>query len=463
MNNGLKKGIITVFSANLINVIFSLATNMLLPHLLSIESYAGIKTYQLYAGYIGLMHLGFIDGMYLFMGGKKMDMLDVVNVSKEISTLRISQMIITCLVILSAAIINNKILIFAALSILPVNMAMYYRYLYQSTGEYKLYGRVINSLTILTCFINLFLLFIIRTDNLYYYIIGYVLLNYLIDIGIEFYMSHKKNINIRMFCFSLSLFKKNIIAGYSLTLGNIAFSFLVCMGQWFVSFFLTTNDFAQYSFAVTLVNFINIAITPISITLYNYFCNNRNSNDIINIRKLIVIFASLIIVIAFCCKFLVDFIITKYVGSISIMFLLVVSQLLCIINTCIYVNLYKAEKKQSMYMKRLIMTLIITLVINVIITYINKSIYAYAIGTLIFSIIWLLFSCLDFEKYKLSKQEIIYMLIILPAFLILGNSVPSYWGAIIYLSLIFAISNLLYKDQFNIAKKTIKSKYKKLW
>ena len=55
------------------------------------------------------------------------------------------------------------------------------------------------------------------------------------------------------------------------------------------------------------------------------------------------------------------------------------------------------------------------------------------------------------------------MLIILPAFLILGNSVPSYWGAIIYLSLIFAISNLLYKDQFNIAKKTIKSKYKKLW
>ena len=270
MNNGLKKGIITVFSANLINVIFSLATNMLLPHLLSIESYAGIKTYQLYAGYIGLMHLGFIDGMYLFMGKKKMDMLDVVNVSKEISTLRISQMIITCLVILSAAIINNKILIFAALSILPVNMAMYYRYLYQSTGEYKLYGRVINSLTILTCFINLFLLFIIRTDNLYYYIIGYVLLNYLIDIGIEFYMSHKKNINIRMFCFSLSLFKKNIIAGYSLTLGNIAFSFLVCMGQWFVSFFLTTNDFAQYSFAVTLVNFINIAITPISITLYNY-------------------------------------------------------------------------------------------------------------------------------------------------------------------------------------------------
>ena len=116
-----------------------------------------------------------------------------------------------------------------------------------------------------------------------------------------------------------------------------------------------------------------------------------------------------------------------------------------------------------MYMKRLIMTLIITLVINVIITYINKSIYAYAIGTLIFSIIWLLFSCLDFEKYKLSKQEIIYMLIILPAFLILGNSVPSYWGAIIYLSLIFAISNLLYKDQFNIANKTIKSKYKKLW
>ena len=48
MDKRLQKGIIAVFLANAINVLFSLATNFLLPKFLSVESYAGIKEFQLY-------------------------------------------------------------------------------------------------------------------------------------------------------------------------------------------------------------------------------------------------------------------------------------------------------------------------------------------------------------------------------------------------------------------------------
>lgn len=82
MDKKLQKGIVAVLIANLVNVAFSLATNFLLPKYLSIESYAGIKEFQLYVSYVGLFHLGFVDGIYLKYGGKTLGK----DVDKEFST-----------------------------------------------------------------------------------------------------------------------------------------------------------------------------------------------------------------------------------------------------------------------------------------------------------------------------------------------------------------------------------------
>ena len=53
MDKKLQKGILAVLIANMVNVFFSLATNFLMPKYLSIESYAGIKEFQLYVSYVG--------------------------------------------------------------------------------------------------------------------------------------------------------------------------------------------------------------------------------------------------------------------------------------------------------------------------------------------------------------------------------------------------------------------------
>ena len=44
------------------------------------------------------------------------------------------------------------------------------------------------------------------------------------------------------------------------------------MDRWFVKALMTTLAFAQYSFAVSMENFMNVAVTPVTTTLYNYFC-----------------------------------------------------------------------------------------------------------------------------------------------------------------------------------------------
>lgn len=89
MSNSLKKGIFYVFLANVINLIFNLITNFVLPKKLSIGSYADIKTYQLYVSYAGLFHFGFVDGMYIKYGGKNINSIDKRDLKINLNTLRL--------------------------------------------------------------------------------------------------------------------------------------------------------------------------------------------------------------------------------------------------------------------------------------------------------------------------------------------------------------------------------------
>ena len=96
MDKRLQKGIIAVFLANAINVLFSLATNFLLPKFLSVESYAGIKEFQLYVSYVGLFHFGFVDGIYLKYGGKTLGKTVDKSFATDLSTMTVFQLIISC-------------------------------------------------------------------------------------------------------------------------------------------------------------------------------------------------------------------------------------------------------------------------------------------------------------------------------------------------------------------------------
>ena len=65
-----KKGFFYVFISNLIGVFISIVTGFVLPKFLSIESYSDIKLFQLYVTYLGILHLGYSDGMYLKYGAR---------------------------------------------------------------------------------------------------------------------------------------------------------------------------------------------------------------------------------------------------------------------------------------------------------------------------------------------------------------------------------------------------------
>ena len=108
---------------------------------------------------------------------------------------------------------------------------------------------------------------------------------------------------------------KNIKAGILLTVGNLPSVVLTSMDRWFVKALMTTLAFAQYSFAVSMENFMNVAVTPVTTTLYNYFCKATDEVKVRKARNYVMIFAALIVSCAFPARFILEVYLTKYIDS----------------------------------------------------------------------------------------------------------------------------------------------------
>ena len=97
----------------------------------------------------------------------------------------------------------------------------------------------------------------------------------------------------------------------------------------------------------------------------------------------------------------------KYIDSAQVMFLLFSAQIFYIIIKSIYVNLYKAQKKQHIYFIKLIIIIIIGFIFNVICYHIYELKESFAVGTLLSAICWYFLSLPDFKWLKYNIKEML--------------------------------------------------------
>lgn len=458
MSTSLKKGLFYVLLANLINLGFNLITNFVLPKQLSVDSYATIKTFQLYVSYVGLFHLGFVDGMYLKYGGKSVNEISHWDLQTNLSTLRIFQIVVTVICVVLAIILKQEVLIFSALSILPLNMANYFKQLYQATGEFSLYGKIMNANTILIFFANMMWIFLFKVDNGLYFLLSNVVVYFAVWIVLELnckkLLGRRKEGNV----FFFKELVTNIKAGILLTVGNLSSVSLTSMDRWFVKVLMDTFAFAQYSFAVSMENFMNVAVTPVTITLYNYFCKVTEIKNIRKMRNCVMLFAAFIVACAFPARFILEVYLTNYIDSAKVMFILFSAQIFYIIIKSIYVNLYKAKKKQLIYFIKLVAIIAIGFVFNVICYWIYEVKESFAVGTLLSAVCWYFLCLPDFKWLKYTIKEMMYPFIQVFFFLVCGFCFSAVPGFIVYVIETIIISYAFLPGEFKYLYRIVKNK-----
>lgn len=457
MGKSLKSGMIRVLAANVITLIFSLLTNFILPKFLSIDSYSGIKTFQLYIMYIGILHLGYEDGMYLKYGGKKADEIDGKDLQTNLYTLRIFQLVVSIIMVWVSLLSKDFILLAFSLAILPINLTAYFKLLFQAIGEFGKYGRIMNMTAITTFIINIIAVFVLKTDNYKIFLVLYVLWDILLWLVLEFYLRnripHQKENNI----FSYREIKKNIVMGLPLTLGNFSSVMLTSIDRWYVKFLLDTPAFAQYSFAVSTESFINVALTPITVTLYNYFCKQIDIKEILKIRNCVMIFASYVVSCAFGAKFIMEHFLDRYFDSAHVIFILFAAQICYVVIKGVYVNLYKAQRRQKDYFSKLIVIITIGVILNTIFYFINRCKESFAVATLFSAFIWLILCLKDFPEIKYKFTEFLYLITAIALFIGCGFCLESVFGFMIYISLITVFAVTFLHDDFICLIKTFLS------
>lgn len=460
MATSLKKGLLYVLAANLINMGFNLITNFVLPKQLSVDSYATIKTFQLYVSYVGVFHLGFVDGMYLKYGGRSIREINRDDLRTNLSTLRFFQIIVTLIVTVIALTFRQEVMFFFALSILPLNLANYFKQLYQATGEFSLYGKIMNVNTIMIFAANMIWIFLFKIDNGLYFLLSNVAVYFVVWIALELNCKRILGAHKKDFVFSLNELQANIKAGILLTIGNLSSVSLTSMDRWFVKVLMDTMAFAQYSFAVSMENFMNIAVTPVTITLYNYFCKVRQKENIKRTRNYVMLFSSSIISCAFPARFILEIYLTKYIEAAKVMFLLFSAQIFYIIIKSIYVNLYKAQKKQRVYFIKLILVIAIGFAFNAILYRFYAVKESFALGTLLSAVCWYLLCLPDFKWIKFNVKELVYPFIQVIVFLICGFKFEAILGFTIYVIENIIVAYLFFPQEVYSLIRIVKSKLK---
>jgi len=325
-----------------------------------------------------------------------------------------------------------------------MNLINYYKLLYQATGEFKLYGKAMYTVTFLLFCINVILLFLVKTDAFIYYLIGYIVLYYAVCVFLE--IQFRRNHAVaKGKLFSKSLLIGNIKSGFPLTLGNLSSIILTSMDRWFVKALMDNSYFALYSFAVTVEAFLNTAITPVTTTLYNFFCREKDEEKHRNIFKYSLVLATVLPACGFAVKFILEVYLQNYMASSPVVFWLFAAQIFYIVIKSIFVNLYEAQKRQKVYFLKLVSVIVIGFVLNAGLYMLLGTMESFAIATFICAVTWFVICCFDFKYLRISVKEYAFIALSVVLFLVAGLFFKAIPGLLIYIAGLLLLMVLLLK------------------
>ncbi len=447
----LKRGITIIFGANIINMVFQVLTNFLLPKYLGVDCYAEIKTFQLVVSYSGVLHFGYIDGMYLKYGGKKIDRENRHILESDLTTFFIFQAFLMGVLLITAFYLKNSRMALEAIAVFPLNVISCFGLLFQATGEFKSYAQITSITTVLTFTINMGLLVFHCFSNYGVYLVLYVWIDFIIMTlcFVAFYKLAPIKIKFKAFCFSASCLIGNIKNGFFLMLGNFSSSILTGMDRWFIKFLMDNTAFAMYSFAVSMENLMSVAVTPVSTTLYNYLCEHEDNEALKSIKRKIILFSVVIVACAFPAKFILEDFLTKYIGAVDVIFYLFCAQIFYIVVKCFYVNLYKAQKRQKIYFIKLVVVIIFGFLFNAGLYMVTHTKEAFAIGTMLCGVLWYVLSEIDFYMLRSTWKENLFLGLAAGSYLILGLFAESLLGFVIYVTLIIIYGFIFMREELN--------------
>lgn len=467
-NSGVLKNIILIGFSNVCNIIAGVLLAILVPKIMAKTEYGYYKTFTLYASYLGLLHFGICDGVFLKYAGKNFDDLDKKKFGVFTRVLFASQLIISVILILVGLIFLPKlykvIFLLLAIDLLGVNITTYYELISQVTSRFKMVALrnvVKGMLTIISVAVLLVLYKAMGYSPSYIVVSACV-------VGVNVILSLWYVISYRSITFGhfdkvrdhkdeiKELYKVGIILLLSSFVTNLIFA----ADQQTVNILFSTEEYAAYAFAYNMVSLITIASNAASVVLFPTL-NKTNDETIKNnystLNSNMLMFMALAMISYFPIDVFVTYFLPKYTDSLIIFRVIMPGLFISSCVTVIKGNIYKKFDHIKRYLVYAIIVLILSIITNIIAYNICKSMTAISIASVITLVIWYMLT----EGYMIKKYHVkfvknaLYIILICASYYLCFLIKNIYISFVIYLACYLVITIPLY---FNEIKNIINKK-----
>ena len=396
-------------SANFLILGVSIILNLIVPKFIGIAEYGYWQLYVFYSSYVGFFHFGWIDGIYLKIGGKYYDDLDKSSLKGQLYYLFCMELVIAIFLVLYSmyfVIDYNKKIIFISTAILLVvsNVKNFVLFIFQATNMIKEYAQLSN-------------------NDRYIYLIG--ALTYLLLGGKNFYVLIFLDIITKIIITiwgliliadviqspivkNKYLFREifdNLRIGSKLMLGNIASMLILGITQFFVEQKWSIETFGKLSFALSISNMFMLFINSVSIVLYPLLRRTDESKLkqlYINVRSIFVPFTFFLLLLFFPIKSVLVWWLPEYKESLyfmGILFPMIVyeGRVTMLVNTYL-----KTIRQEKIILLCNLITLSITIFLTLYAVFVLKNIHI----VVLFMIFILMFRCILSEELLSKKINI---------------------------------------------------------
>jgi O-antigen/teichoic acid export membrane protein len=259
-------------SSNFINLLISTLVVLIVPKLIGVEEYGYWQLYLFYASYVGFLHFGWNDGIYLRYGGKEYkDLNKNLFFSQFYMQVLLQVIIAVIIVIVSIFTLNNgnRIFIFQmiAINLVLTNLVSMLQFILQATNRFKEYSKITMLGRILYFVLTIVLLISGLRD--YKILILADLVGRLISLIYAMYCCKDIVVyKVRSFYFSFKEMIDNINVGIKLMFANIASMLIIGVVRFGIEKNWDVTTFGKVSLTLSISNLMMTFINAVGIIMF---------------------------------------------------------------------------------------------------------------------------------------------------------------------------------------------------
>lgn len=246
---------------------------MVVPKFLSIQDYGLWQLFLFYFSYLGFLHFGWEDGIYLRYAGKNFEELDKRTFSGQFYGITILQIVLAIVVTMGALFLIDdpvkRIALLCAVWLAPfINFTNLCNYIMQITNRIMDYARFLLAERIVF-FLGVAFFLLILQKNEFRYMYYAKLFS---SIGITVTGAYLCRSLLKPKFYSLGQIireaKENLTVGSKLLLANIASLLIIGIVRYGISVGWDVATFGRVSLTLGISNFLMVFITSISVVFF---------------------------------------------------------------------------------------------------------------------------------------------------------------------------------------------------